>query len=86
MIPAFEFEGYLAIISIIATLSYRLYKCNKTYDLDMIKNLIFLGIFTSLIWIMFGYKYKLNDLIKQFVFTIILYLIFLIYFYCKKVI
>jgi hypothetical protein len=84
MIPAFEFDGYISILAIFLTLSYRLYKCNKTYDYNMIKNLIFLGILCSIIWIFFGYKYKLNDLIKQFIFTILLYLIFLIYFYCKK--
>jgi hypothetical protein len=84
MLPAFEFEGWIAIVAITITIIYRMYKCNKNFDYNLNINLICLAIFTSLLWLLFGYHYKIKDLIKQFSIAILLYILILTYFYCNK--
>lgn len=77
MIPIFEFDGIIPVITIVGFIVYRLYNCILMYNNKFITHLLYLSIFTSIIWLLFGYHYKVNGLIYQLIILLIIYIIFL---------
>lgn len=83
MIPVFEFESWFVIVGLFLFLLLRVYKCTQKYDRIFLRDLLIFGIISSMIWIVFGYKYKIKTLVYQFVILIAIYVCLILYLHHK---
>jgi hypothetical protein len=77
--PAFETESWCITILVFILLMNRIHDSFKRYNKYFVRELLYFSIFTSLIWLFFGYRNRMKKLMCRLTFLMIIYGCIIIY-------